>query len=150
MVLRKREECWEGVVECFDVIAERWDGGLGEQTAEGVAIGGIEGAGSPQQVADVHEEAVEGVDVLAGVLVVGWDGSAVWAGSGAHGAFEGAFVGCEDGAEAGEGAEGGVAECEEVDCGGEGDGDADVGCLGGVRDGVGEGFVVGENRGSGG
>lgn len=118
-----------------------------EEAAQGVAVGGVEGAGSPEQVADVHEEAVEGVDVLAGVLVVRREGGAVGCGSGGHGGFEGAFVRCEHGAEAGEGAEGRVGEGEEVDCWGEGGGDADVWGFGGVGDGVSEGFVVGEDGG---
>ena len=53
-----------------------------------------------------------------------------------HGCFEGEFVGCEDGAEAGEDGEGGgvVGEEEEVDSGCGGDGDADGRVGGGVGD----------------
>lgn len=63
-----------------------------------MGVGGVEGAGAPEEVADVHEEAVEVGDMGARV--------GFWLLGGGHGGFEGEFVGGEDGAEAGEGAEG--------------------------------------------
>lgn len=62
---------------------------------------------------------------------------------GGHGGFEGEFVGCEEGAEAGEGGEVGGEEQEEVDCLGGWGGDWDRGV--GVGDAMSEGFVVGED-----
>ena len=93
-------------------------------------IDGVESARAPQEIADVHEEAVEFVDVGARVFWV-----AAWREAG-HGGFEGDFVGCEEGGQGREHAEDGGKEGEEVDrtwLGGE---DADGVVRWSVRDGM--------------
>jgi len=135
--VREREEGGEGVGVGLGVGCQSGEGGGGEETAESVGVGGVEGARAPEEVADVHKEAVEVGDVGARV------GFLVLRGSG-HGGFEGEFVGGEHGTEAGEGAEGWGEEGEEVDDLRVGGGDGD----GGVGDAVGEGFEVGEDWGN--
>jgi len=106
-------------VEAGDVAREEGGGGRGQEAAESVGIRRVEGARPPDAVADVHEEAVEMVDVFAGVGRGIGDGGL----GGGHGVFEGALVEGEDGAEAAERAEGGGEE-EGVDQFGGGDDDA--------------------------
>ena len=115
----------------------------------GVSVCGVESAGSPEEVADIHEETIEIIHMIARVFVVRCHAGDAWALSWAHSGFEGTFVGCENGAEAGKRAEGGIGEREEVDCWCKGGRDPDVRGLWGMRDGVGESFVVGKNGRSG-
>lgn len=88
-----------------------------EETAEGVCVRSVEGAGAPEEVADVHEKAVEmrdGIFVRSSAL---WLIGTAWRDSRAgEDGFERNLVGCEHRAEAREGRYRRVAECEKVDC----------------------------------
>ena len=81
----------------------------GHKAAESICVSIVEGPGAPEEVADVHQEAVEVVDVSLRVFMfASW-----WRFR--HSAFEGALVCCEDGAESGEVTDARVKENEEVD-----------------------------------
>ena len=68
-----------------------------------MGVGCVEGAGAEEEVACVYEGGVEEGDVFC------------WSGGWSRGGFESCFVVGEEGGEAGEGAEGGGVEEEEVD-----------------------------------
>lgn len=88
-----------------------------EETSEGVCVRSIESAGAPEEVADVHEEAVE---VRDGVFVRGPSWRLLDTGRGDSRAGEDGLecdlVGCKHRAEARESGNRRVSECEKVDC----------------------------------
>ena len=89
---REREEGRQRVRgrERGDVAVEGGVGGGGEEASERVGVGEVEGARAPEEVANVHEEAVESRDAGA---------------RGEGSGFERDFVARQDGAEPGEGGE---------------------------------------------
>lgn len=129
---------------------QRADHGGGEQASKSVGVGCVERPGSPEEIANVHEESVEFVDErprvghrrsggswMAGILLRGKRGR--------HGGFERELVGCEEGSEGREGAGCGGEEGQEVDSQGVRGKNANMGVMGSVGDYVGEGREVGKN-----
>lgn len=108
MTEREQRLEWLRRRQSFNISSKRREHSRGNKAAKSICVGVVEGPGAPEEVADVHQKAVEVIDVFSGVFVFGprWRFQ--------HDCLKGALVCCEEGAEAGQGAEAGVEEDEEV------------------------------------